>query len=527
MRWLEIDLVDFTIVQEGFVRKSVGHRELYHSPGSEWVTDISQIREAEYAQLIVIDPIERTVAFGRDYLGHYPLTYAATRYRLYISDSYVYVHHAVRTAQGALTLSQEALALYFTMGYVPHGRSVYDEIVNCHATGYYLWKNGQVRRVNLFHPIEIHASESTHQIGEAIEGEVARLSSNGKAIDIWCSGGLDSSIMAIRFNSAGRRADLLTLSYGNEIHESWGDGEGRFVRAIAKAANAPVREVELNSLKFMQMHTAFAAHHNGPVIDFPLPPKYALAEATRDIAVTGEAGDTFFGGTKNSAMAYAIHKQPGAKLGKLFALAHQRYFEQLGTIFKYGRELSCFAEEYCEKLTQAYPGDTSRKLFYLNAHEKLGGMIFHQSYFPSQIFGKQVRHPLASLAVYEAAFRVPDHRKFSYPFSKIALMELYESQLPSVIVRRKKSGTQIPLDHYLDFLCREPIDFSALAEAKVFREDLLEKLCHQDVRSLISPQLLYAFITLNLWLKTKESPHVESLSPQSGHHKQSRIIEHV
>ena len=512
MRGFDIDLQTFTVSVQGFERKQLGHRTLYHSPGAGWITNSADIRDLEYAQVILVDPIARTVAFGRDYLGHYPLTYACLPNRLFISDSYVAVHNAVRLHGGALSVSEESLALYFTMGFVPHGRSLFHQIVNCRATGYYLWQAAKMRRVDLFQPIPIRPRESVEEIGEAIEHEVTRFTAQSDKIDIWCSGGLDSSIMAMRFNAGVRKADLLTLAYGEAIHREHGDGERHFVRAVGRAANAPVRDVDLAPQRFEQLHDLFTAHHNGPVIDLPLPPKYALAAATRDMAITGEAGDTFFGGTKNAMMAWAHRRQPDEPLGRLYAMAHGRCFGALGEIFQRGGELTAFVENHCEQLVQSYPGDLQRKLFYLNTHEKLGSMIFAQSYFPSQVFGKRVRHPLAALSVYQASFRVPDHRKFSYPFSKIALTELYADQLPLLITRRKKSGTQLPLRLYLDSLDRSKFDFSDLASTGIFRGELIEKLSDPQARAAMPDSLLYAFVTLNLWLQQKEKHHAEPVS---------------
>ncbi len=519
MRWIEINLETFAVRQSGFSEHAAHGRAIFHSGSLGHATRIEDIKDAEYAQLVVVDTVSRTVAFGRDYLGHYPLTYGYTDQTLLISDSYSHVHGALRARGASFTISEEALALFFTMGFVPHGRSIYREIVNCEATGYYLWQNRSVRRVNLFEPIAISASESIGAIGEAIEAEVDRYAKQSDRIDIWCSGGLDSSIMAMRFNAKPRQADIITLAYGHAIHEQYGDGERRFARTVAQATQTHMRDVDLSPQQFDRMHTMFAETHNGPVMDFPLPPKYSLAQATRELAITGEAGDTFFGGTKNASIMYAHHKQPDAGLGRLYAVAHNRYFKHLKEIFKRGEQLETFAVEHCDKLTQAYPGDVQRKLFYLNSHEKLGGMIFAQSYFPSQVFGIRVRHPIASLGVYKASFAVPDHRKFSYPFSKIALIELYREQLPPVIVQRKKSGTQLPLAHYLKHFSPEKFDFSPLRETGFFRDAFLDKISAPSACETVPPLLLYACTTLNHWLKHKERHHVKSIPTQTGHHQ--------
>ena len=518
MRWIEIELASFTVRQHGFEVRPLDAASLYHSPGMPDMRRMEDLRDIDYVQFVIVDKTQRNIRFGRDYLGHYPLGYALDERYLRISDCHDWLFRALSGAGRRLQLSETALALYFTMGFIPHGLSLYRDIVNCEATGYYEWhaaRTDAVRRVDLFEPVTISESDCIAGIGLAIESEVRHIRSSGKRIDVWCSGGLDSSIMAMLFNAGGRQADLLTLSYGADVHASLGDGERRFVREVGRFTGASIRDVDLSPSRFEALHEVFVMHHPGPVIDFPLVPKYALARATHELAVTGEAGDTFFGGTKNAAIAYAVHKQPAVSLGEHYATAHHRFFSHLPDIFRNGQALRQFAIDHCNRLVQRYPGDVQRKLFYLNAHEKLASMIFAQSYVPSQLYGKQVCHPMASLGVYRAAFAVPDHRKFSYPASKIALHELYGARLPPLIVRRRKSGTQLPLQHYLRLFDRSKFNFSLLADTGLFREELLERLAAPDRLDQFSPMFLYAFVTLNLWLNHKEKPHAYTLSTQA------------
>jgi asparagine synthetase B (glutamine-hydrolysing) len=91
----------------------------------------------------------------------------------------------------------------------------YREIVNCAAAGFYEWHGGKVRFTRLFQPVESRPSARVETVGEAIETQVAR-HAGCEDVDVWCSGGLDSSIMAIRCNAEGRHADLLTLVHGGD-----------------------------------------------------------------------------------------------------------------------------------------------------------------------------------------------------------------------------------------------------------------------------------------------------------------------
>jgi asparagine synthetase B (glutamine-hydrolysing) len=505
---LEIDLETFRVRQEGFVARALGARTLYTSDTLAHLQRIDELVDAEYGQAVEVDPAARTVSFGRDFLGHHPLSYACEKGRLYISDGLHPICEALERAGVRLTLWEEALALYFAMGFVPHGFSTYRQIINCEATGYYTWSKGSVRRVRRFDPVEVEENAPVQDLGEAIEAEIAACARQAPAIDVWCSGGLDSAIMAVRFNSQGRRADLLTLSYGQEIHEKVGDGERRFAHEVGRFCGARVRDVEMACRRFEQVHQDCLRDHNGPVIDTPIPPKYALAEASRPFVITGEGGDNFFGGPKNVYMLYATQRRPSAHLGHLYAIAHERFAHKLNWIFERGAELAGFVDEYCQRLLDAYPGTLLRKLYYLNALEKPSSMIFAQSYFPALRHGLTIRHPLAALRVYRQAFRLPDRSKFVYPANKIALTELYGAQLPPSIVKRRKMGTLLPRSYYLQHYSPEKFAYDGLRATGFFREPMLKKYARRDMRVERSLQV-YGLVTLDLWLNQRRAARAD------------------
>jgi asparagine synthase (glutamine-hydrolysing) len=503
--WLRVNLETFDVDQSGFVSRSDGPMRLYVSPGQRDLQRIEELADSEFAQAVEVDSRNRTVAFGRDYLGQYPLSYACSARSLCISDDVSALLDALRSEGIEPTLSPEALALYFAAGFVPHGMTPFREVVNCEATCLYRWEKGAVRKISTFRPIEPDASFPLAGVGEAIEREVEKCARMSEAIDVWCSGGIDSSIMAHCFNTGGRRARLLTLSFGDQIRGEHGEGERPYAQIMADAVHAPLQDVLLSERKFDDMHTLFMRTFNAPVIDLPVAPKFALAEESRGLVITGEGGDNLFGGPKNNHMLYALSQDPSARLGWLFALAHKRFVAGLPEIFRHGKDLLDRVIEYFDAQLAAYPGDLVRKLFYLNTLFKPSSMIFAQSYYPGQTFNLTFRHPLFALEVYKAAFTLSDEKKYSFPATKIALTELYGARLPQAIVKRKKSGTQIPLFHYMRSLSGRKLDFSPLADSGLFQEEFLERMRGAVSEEETASRLQYGVINLNAWLQQRQS----------------------
>jgi hypothetical protein len=107
-----------------------------------------------------------------------------------------------------------------------------------------------------------------------------------------------------------------------------------------------------------------------------------------------------------------------------------------------------------------------------------------------------------------------------YPATKIALTELYAAELPASIVKRRKSGTQLPLGHYLENLPAARMEFAQLRETGLFHDEVLDFAGSPEARAS-QPLFVYAFVTLDAWLNSgKDSDHAIRLPAQArDYHK--------
>lgn len=148
--------------------------------------------------------------------------------------------------------------------------------------------------------------------------------------------------------------------------------------------------------------------------------KYALSANTNTIALTGEGGDPIFSGTKNNFVSFMRAWRPEMAMGWIYALSHLRYGLHFNNLFKNDSELQDYMTAYLQGLIDRYPGSLVRKLLYMNTFIKQGSLIFLESYYGAKQYGIQIRHPLASLPVYETSFKLPEELKYVYPNGKIA-----------------------------------------------------------------------------------------------------------
>ena len=499
--WLSVRIEDFAVTNRGFESHPSEVGCMYLSPKLD-LKKIEDLRRAEYGQAIHIDTYSRTIKFGRDYLGQCPLLYALTNEYLFVSDHVGEIRRSLKQAGERISVSEEAIALYLVMGYVPQGMTLYKQIVACENATIYTLHNGRVSAQRIFEPIEIRNDVTDADLQEAIRGSVGSFVGEGD-LDVWCSGGLDSSLVAWETCRGSKNTELLTLSYGSSIEQLYGDGEVPYARLMANACGAKLREARLSDQTFHRVYADFLDSHIGPVADTCVIAKYALAETSRACALTGEGGDPLFGGVKNDFMMFAMAKNPTADVGLVYAQSHLRFFESLDQTMYRGAELKGFAAEYMRKLMERYPRDLLRSLFYLNTFEKQGGMIFPESYYSGDKYGVAIRHPLTSIKVYETAFSMPDSLRYVYPDGKLALMRLYQSCLPKEITGRKKSGTLVPLRHYLTNFPEEYYNLTSLFELEIFKQNSIKSLFNFDVL-VKDPLLLHALITLNAYLQKGE-----------------------
>jgi len=500
--WLEIELDFFKVRQHGFIEKSYVTNVLYVSPGLENLSSARGLIENERGLAIEINMSHRHITFGRDYLGLYPLLFMHVGNKLFLTDDILHVDQWVKKHNVKLTFSEQALALYFALGYVPQGMTLFDEVKACKNVTLYHYKNNKITEQDVFIPIEEIDDYSIDEVGHSISEEVSKLKNDHKYFDVWCSGGIDSSVMAHCFSGGGNTADLLTLGYDEDVRIEFGDGEIQYAKEMSSYCQSPLRYAQLSSDNFMSLYRQFTGGHIGPVIDTCVIAKYALAQTTRNIAITGEGGDPIFGGVKNTNVLFAHAQHLQLPLGWIYAYSHARFFKRLNDIFVHGRELSDYVVEYLNKKIEYYPGELLRKLFYLNTIEKQGGMIFPESYYPTKRCGVSIYHPLTQLNVYKSAFHLKDDKRYVYPNGKLVLSKLFRDKIPEGILKRKKSGTIIPLRNFIQKMPENYCDLTELKSSGYFSDKMLEQI---DINNEAESKLLiYGFITVNKWLESRK-----------------------
>lgn len=418
--WLKINLETFSFDAIGWVEQMRQDVAVLLSQTGEahGVVGVDDLRGHDYAQCVEIDRARRRIRFGRDYLGHFPLLYALNRNLLFIADEIDHLYAELSLIGKAPAISEAAVAHYLATGYVPQGQTLFEGIHSCESATDYVWDDGKLSSRSTFHSIDVDESATTEVVQTQIRHEAERLFETTDQVDVWCSGGVDSSAVALEFNRDGRRADLVTMGYDESARAVFGSGELPWVEEVARALNAPLRVVTIDAQRFLDAVRQGTASHCSPIIYPAHQVKYLLAQESQGLVVTGEGGDQLFGGVTTDAVLFFAQQHPRAALGRAYVGAHKRFYQALPEIMRRGRDLQAEVTSYFDRAFANYPGPLSRKLFYVNCLHRYGSRIGPENYYAAKRAGIRVRHPLFHTGTYQAVARLPDERRFVFPRKK-------------------------------------------------------------------------------------------------------------
>lgn len=449
--WFEYCTETNKYSQNDFFEHRASNKRFFTNKPLPNISSINDVSELEYAQIIELNEASRQLSFARDYLGFHPLLFATHNNKIFISDDIKDINHWLKHNGVKQTLSELALALYFSMGYVPQGFTLLDQIKTCRNATIYHFDNGNIKEQSIFKAIAFDQSYRLDDLKTTIIEQTEKLCLPAENIDVWCSGGLDSTIVAYCAQHANKKStQILSFDYPNNLPLEYRSGELPYVQQVANTYDLPIRLTTLSKPNYQRVYKQFIASFPSPVFDICVPPKFLLAESSKQLALTGEGGDPLFSGVKNNFMCYMTEKYPHEQLGWLYALSHKRFALLLPSLFNNSSELKAKITNYFNDLLTRYPGDLITKLFYLNTFEKQGGVIFLENYYAQKSYGIEIRHPLTSLAVYQSAFKLHNEQRYQYPEGKLALKQMFQQNLPQNIIHRKKSGTLVPMSHYVD-----------------------------------------------------------------------------
>jgi len=495
------------------------------------------------------DAPRRTLLVARDRLGKKPLFYHhdARAFTFGSEPKVILQDPEIRAEVDPLAIHH-----YLTYGYVPSPFAAFRGMHKLPPAHYLTVHDGrvEVRRYWTLRYAPKHAAreaELADELLHLLEESVRLRLVSDVPLGALLSGGLDSSVVValmrrltsgpVRTFSIGfDRPEYDELSYARQVAERFDTEHHELVVKPDAAATIP----------------RLVWHYNEPYADSSALPSFhlcAMARQSVTVALAGDGGDELFAGYDRylgAALAGRLDVLPAgvraalargvqalAPLGSPKSAIYRlgRFLDglPLDPVARYARWLFVFdgagktalyddafaatvaATDSMQLLADAYRRSDARDFVEATLDADL------QMFLPDDLLVKmdiasmacslEVRSPLLDHRVVEFAARLPRRMKIRGLVQKYLLKRIMRGVLPEPILRRKKMGFGVPLDHWLRGELRDMAYDVLLAPRALargyFRPDAVRRLLDEHASGrAFHHHRLWSLLMLELWHRT-------------------------
>lgn len=484
---------------------------------------------------------KRRLILARDRLGIKPLYIATQRGELYFGSEMktILMHPAIERK-----LNPGALDIYLSLNY-PAGLETLIEGIDKLTPGHSMeWRDGRVKSAPYW---SLRYGERTTSLGDACEELDVLLRQSMREhmlsdvpLGVWLSGGVDSTtILHYAAEAARRKLQTFSISFTGRSFD-----ESRYMAEAVRQYDTDHHQLDLNTDAELEgAIREFAYYSDEPNGDAGALPVWFLSKLTRQtatVALSGEGADELFGGYltyRADALAHVARKTPRALRRAALAAANllpvsddkisleyklKRFLE--GSLLPQGRAHVFWNGTFSDQdkramVRQPMPASLHALLrSATSVPEPIdAGIRFDQAYYlPDDILMKvdrmsmahsiEVRPPFLDHRIVEFANFLPARLKVNGSRQKVVLKALMQSKLPASIIRRKKSGFDIPAHDWLRGALRplleETLRTAGRDFGELFDQQTIDRLIDLHLtRRLNLGYHLWGLMVLLLWMR--------------------------
>ncbi|HET8923513.1 MAG TPA: asparagine synthase (glutamine-hydrolyzing) [Candidatus Acidoferrum sp.] len=488
---------------------------------------------------------EKRLLLARDRLGIKPLYIHRRGDDIYFGSELksIFCHPEI-----SRRLDHTALQYYLSLNYVPCPHTLVDGIEKLPPGQLLEWKDGAVRTEAYWRP---RFESQRHWTMQTAEEELDRLFKasmrdhliSDVPVGVWLSGGVDSStILHYAREATSSRLRTYSVSFRGRSFD-----ETRYIREMASRYGTEHHEVDLNpSLDLPSAVEELTYYSDEPFADAGAVPVWFLASLSRKnvtVALSGEGADELFGGYltyRADELAATARRIP--KIMRRGLLSLVRYWPVSNDKISFEYKMKRFLEGSLLPADEAHThwnGTFSRAQRKDLLRESYGGSVedlfgrdlpaadsrgslnrylaFDQRYYltddilqkvdrMSMAHSLEVRPPFLDHRIVEFAASLPEHFKVDGARQKVLLKSLMKGKLPASLLRRSKTGLDIPAHDWLRGPLRplllETLSSQAVKETKLFQGERVQWLIreHMERRANLGYHL-WGLLILFLWIK--------------------------
>jgi asparagine synthase (glutamine-hydrolysing) len=445
-------------------------------------------------------------------------------------------------------LDLRALHHYLAMNYVPGPFTLIEGIQKLRPGHFLEWRDGLVLEEQYWKlPCSQNENWTLPDAQDALEDLLKQSMQDHLISDvpvgIWLSGGIDSSALLHYASEAStKRLNTFSITFRGRSFD-----ETPYIRELVERYHTEHHELDLNpTLDLPSAIEELAYYSDEPFADAGAVPVWFLSKLSRQrvtVALSGEGADELFGGYltyRADHLAGYARLLPGAARRSL--LGALRYWpvsdEKIGLEYKVKRFLegsllppdeahvywngSFSKHEQMELLLRTNHARV-QDLFDSELPQPNGDgnlsrfLAFDQKYYltddllqkvdrMSMAHSLEVRPPYLDHRLIEFAASLPDRFKISGRCQKLILRRLMKSKLPQSVLRRPKTGLDIPTHDWLRGPLRafleDTLSSEAVKQTGLFRPEAIAGLIqdHMGRRANLGFHL-WGLMILFLWMK--------------------------
>jgi asparagine synthase (glutamine-hydrolysing) len=512
------------------------------------------------------DADKRRLFAARDRVGKKPLHYFVDRDGIcFASEPKAFLADPAFHPEPDL----QAISHYLSLQYVPSPFSAFKGVAKLPPAHYLIVENGNVsirRYWKLEHgaPAKLTEEDASNELLARLKESVKLRLVSDVPLGAFLSGGIDSSaVVALMAEHGGAPVKTFSIGFDEKEYD-----ELPYARAVAKRYGTEHHEFIVRP-NAADVFDKLVWHYNEPYADESAIPTYYLSELTRrhvTVALNGDGGDENFAGyTRYSTLASDGARRLSQPLRRLRP-ALDTMERWVPTASRSDRVLwrgkrwlqragATPARRYAWRMMQFDPflkGLICTPAFLQQAGGDNSGALLESAYRRStaatdvdamldtdvayylpdcllvkvdvatMAHGLEGRSPLLDHAFMEFAASLPSHFRLRGATGKYIFRKAVQHLLPEQVLRRRKMGFGVPLDHWFRHELRElaydTLLGRRLAERGYFRMPMVKRLLDEHVRGIAQwHDHLWNLLMLERWQQMfVDRRPVVTPSPESG-----------
>ena len=406
---------------------------------------------------------------SRDRLGQKPLYYYNHKEKfIFSSEIKGILKHNIQPK-----INQDAVDLFFSMGFIPSPISIYENINKLEAGNSMIvnLKSAKIKMKQYWNPPIYKPTYNKKQLlsefKDVLKDSVSLRMIADVEVGAWLSGGIDSSSIVEEMIRQKKKLRTYSLGFREGIDES------KNIKCMVKYLGVDNKHEYFDKQDFQDSIGKIFNFYDEPFSDTSIFPTFKISKATKKdltVVLTGDGGDEIFGGYtphKVAAQLSLLRKipKPLRRLMLKYLKPKSRKFRRL----KEGIQLSLLKKEdimsearsnfYKPEVYKRITKKWFKKSLRLANGNLIEAFILYDRYFAtlsdnylckvdraSMAHSLEARSPFLDHRFVELSSKIPTKWKTNGIQTKILMKEALKSRLPEQIIKGKKRGFSPPVE---------------------------------------------------------------------------------